>query len=161
MKTKGQGVGGRGIKRLNLAFLALRLLIALALCPLCWSQSPESPASQNQKEAQQQLTTAKSLSDSGKVEEALAILRKLESASSDLPGLNSELGKALYRKEEYGQAVPYFRQAIDENSSDKESVQLLGLSLFRIGKPAVAIPLLKHVSTRYASANVDGSYVLR
>src|SRR5437016_12401237 len=108
MKTKGQGVGGRGTKRLSLAFLALRLLIALALSPLCWSQSPESPASQNQKEAQQQLTTAKNLSDSGKVEQALAILRKLESANSELPGLNSELGKALYRKEEYGQAVPHF-----------------------------------------------------
>src|SRR5438105_13751402 len=112
MKTKSQGGGGRGSKVLNLAFLALRFLIApLALSPLCWSQSPAPPASPNQKEvasAQQELATAKSLSDSGKVEEALAILRKLESANSDLPGLNSELGKALYRKEEYGQAVPYF-----------------------------------------------------
>src|SRR5439155_27214068 len=122
MKTKGQGVGG-GIKRVNPAFRALGLLIALVLSPLCWSQSPESPASQNQKEAQQQLTAAKNLSDSGKVDEALVILRKLENANSELSGLNSELGKALYRKEEYGQAVPYFRQAIDENSSDKESVQ--------------------------------------
>ena len=112
MKTKGQGVGGRDNKRVDLAFLALRFLIALALSPLCWSQSPPPPASPNQKEvasAQQELATAKSLSDSGKVDEALVILRKLENANSELSGLNSELGKALYRKEEYGQAVPYFR----------------------------------------------------
>ena len=163
MKTKGRGVGGRDTKRVSLAFLALRLLIALALSPMCWSQSPPPPASPNQKEvasAQQELATAKSLSDSGKVDEALVILRKLENANSELPGLNGELGKALYRKEEYGQAVPYFRHAIDENSSDKESVQLLGLSLFRIGKPAEAIPLLKQVTSWYPAANVDASYVL-
>src|SRR5438067_1742396 len=163
MKTKSQGVGGRGNERVNLAFLALRLLIALALSPLCWSQSAPPPASPNQREvaaAQQELATAKSLSDSGKVNEALVILRRLENANSGLPGLNSELGRALYRKEEYGQAVPYFRQAIDENSSDKESVQLLGLSLFRIGKPAEAIPFLKQGPTCYPAAKVEASSVL-
>jgi len=47
-----------------------------------------------------------------------------------------------------------------EDPQDREAVQLRGLSLFQLGRPAEAIPYLKQVQSWIGSASVDSNYVL-
>jgi len=56
--------------------------------------------------------------------------------------------------------VNYLKQAIEENPSDAEAVQLTGLSLYLAGKSAEAIPYLEKVQSWFPSANVDAAYIL-
>jgi tetratricopeptide (TPR) repeat protein len=122
-----------------------------------WSQTTV-PASA--RSAEQRFSAAKQALESGKVKHALDLLKGLENEGNKLQGLSFQLGTAYYKAGEYSQATPYLRRATEEEPANKEAVQLLGLSLFRIGKPAEAIPLLKQVTAWYPSANVDASYVL-
>ena len=65
-----------------------------------------------------------------------------------------------YTKGDFLKAAEYLKQAIAEDSTDKEAVQLLGLSYYRAGRPNEAIPYLEQVQSWYPQANVDASYVL-
>ncbi len=38
-----------------------------------------------------------------------------------------------------------FASAIQQDSGDRQAVQMRGITLFRIGRPAVALPLLESV----------------
>lgn len=96
----------------------------------------------------------------GKFDEALGMLRELESAHADQKGLAHEFGVAYYKKGDYANAIASLKKALEENSQDNEAVQLLGLSYYLAGKPAEATPQLEKVQTWYASANVDAAYIL-
>ena len=107
-----------------------------------------------------EIAQARQLTQTGRAEEALAVLRSLEQKGSNVPGLARELGAAYYKKGDPVAAIPYFRRAIEQDQHDLEAVQLLGLSYFQTGKPAEAIPLLKKVASLYSSGNVNSSYAL-
>jgi tetratricopeptide (TPR) repeat protein len=53
-----------------------------------------------------------------------------------------------------------FEQAVQQDASDMESVQLEGLTLYRLGQPAAAIPYLERVRGWMPNANADANYVL-
>jgi len=100
------------------------------------------------------------LAQQGKYEEALALLQPLAAQTPKPAGLSHAMGMVYYTKGDFLKSAEYFKQAVTEDSNDKEAVQLLGLSYYRAGRPAEAIPYLEQVQTWYTQANVDASYVL-
>ena len=106
------------------------------------------------------LSHARNLLDQGKTDEGMALLKEISLRDPKLKGLAREMGVALYRKSQFAQAVPFLQQALDEDATDKEAIQLLGLSYYFTGKPASAIPLLQRSQSWYRVANVDAMYVL-
>jgi tetratricopeptide (TPR) repeat protein len=127
---------------------------------LLLAQSPTAPMQPNESEVQAELQRSRTLLHSGKFQEALAVLQQLREKQPDLVGLDHEFGVAFYRSGDYVSAVASLKRALAVNPSDKEAIQLLGLSYYFSGKAADAIPLLEKVQTWYPMANVDAAYVL-
>jgi len=123
------------------------------------SDSPQSPSTHSEV-ANADFATAQKLSQQGKYDEALASLQEISSRNPKMPGLAHEFGATYYKKADYPKAIGYLKQAVREDTKDKEAVQLLGLSYYLSGRPGEAIPLLEQVQTWFPRANVDASYIL-
>jgi tetratricopeptide (TPR) repeat protein len=95
----------------------------------------------------------------GDPNEAVAMLEKLASAN-DAKGVQHELGIAYYRTGKLVFAEQAFAKAMTEDPNDIESVQMRGLSLYRLGRPAEAIPFLERVRQWTPNANADANYIL-
>jgi tetratricopeptide (TPR) repeat protein len=97
----------------------------------------------------------------GDPQAAFAMLEKLAAtAGASAKGVQHELGIAYYRTGKLLSAERAFERAIDEDPNDMESVQMRGLSLYRLGRPAAAIPFLERVRQWTPNANADANYVL-
>jgi tetratricopeptide (TPR) repeat protein len=92
--------------------------------------------------------------------DAIALLEKLAAANPNQKDVQHDLGLAYYRTGQLIKAKQAFERAISEDSQDLESVQLNGLTLYRLGQPAAAIPYLERVKTWSPNANADASHVL-
>jgi tetratricopeptide (TPR) repeat protein len=103
---------------------------------------------------------ARRLLQQGKFDDALAALHEIEAKQPAAKGLAHEFGVAYYKKADYPNAITYLKKARDENSTDGEAVQLLGLSYYLSGRPREAIPFLEQVQTWFPTANVDAAYIL-
>lgn len=123
------------------------ILVLLAVSP-AWAQ-PDASFSESRR-----------LMDQGKYGDAISRLKDLSSKEPGLKGLSHELGTAYYKEGDYIKAIDSFKKALEEDSSDKEAIQLLGLSYYLSGRPAEAAPLLEKVQSWYPRANVDASYIL-
>jgi tetratricopeptide (TPR) repeat protein len=106
------------------------------------------------------LQSAEQLLDAGHPEEAIAPLRQLAAMQPPVKGAAHALGLACYRTGKLLEARTAFEQAIRDDSTDIESVQMEGLTLYRLGQPAAAIPYLERVQKWMPNANADASYVL-
>ena len=91
---------------------------------------------------------------------ALAILDQLRKDQPAAKGLAHELGLAYYRSGKLVQAEAAFAEAMRGDPEDKESVQLRGLTLYRLGRPAAAVPYLEQVRQWTPNGNADANYVL-
>lgn len=98
--------------------------------------------------------------DHGKSAEAIASLEGLANAHPDQKGLQHDLGLAYYRTGKLVEAHKAFDRAIASDPKDLESVQLEGLTLYRLGQPEAAIPYLQRVREFSPNANADASHVL-
>jgi tetratricopeptide (TPR) repeat protein len=103
---------------------------------------------------------AQALIDHGKFDEGIAQLRELQARDPKMKGLNREFGVAYYKHSDFMTAAQYLQPALQEDPTDGEATQLLGLAYYFSGKPAQAVPLLEKVNSWYPAANVDASYVL-
>jgi tetratricopeptide (TPR) repeat protein len=92
--------------------------------------------------------------------EAIAILQSIAQTQRAMKGVQHELGLAYYRTSKLMEAKSAFAQAIEQDASDRESVQMEGLVLYRLGQPAAAIPYLEKVLQWMPNANTDAKYVL-
>src|SRR6185437_3387007 len=133
-----------------LAFLLVLPVAALAQADQ--SISAETP--------EQSLARAQSLLQQGNVTQAMGVLHQLESVLPPVKGLQHELGIAYYRTSKLPEAQKAFAAAIQEDPSDKESVQMEGLTLYRMGQPVKAIPYLERVRDWMPNADADSNYVL-
>jgi tetratricopeptide (TPR) repeat protein len=93
-------------------------------------------------------------------EAAIAILEDLAQRQPPVKGVQHELGLAYYSSGSLMKAKQAFETAIQQNPEDQESVQLEGLTLYRLGQPAAAIPYLQRVRGWMPNANADANYVL-
>ena len=106
------------------------------------------------------LADAQNLLHQGKNDQAFAALQQLAVVQPPVKGLQHVLGIAYYRTGKLVEAQKTFAAAIKEDPSDLESVQMEGLTLYRLGRPADAIPFLARVRHWMPNANADSNYVL-
>jgi tetratricopeptide (TPR) repeat protein len=137
---------------LNYAAALLLTLVPMGLYgQMPTPQTPQPSAS---------LQSAEELLDAGHPEQAIAPLRQLAAMQPPIKGTAHALGLACYRTGKLLEARRAFEQAIREDSTDIESVQMEGLTLYRLGQPAAAIPYLERVQQWMPHANADAGYVL-
>ncbi len=91
---------------------------------------------------------------------AITMLQALQAQAPGTRGLDHELGLAYYRTGKLIDADAAFARAIAQDPNDKESLQLRGLTLYRLGRPAAAIPYLEQVRQWMPNGNADANYVL-
>ena len=114
--------------------------------------TPGEPAS-HLKEAQKAIT-------SGHLDEALKELDLLAAMNPEPAGVERLRGFAYYQQRKMADAEAAYSKAVAQDSTDVESMQMQGLALYSLGRPAEAIPLLEKAHVAVAEANVDPNYVL-
>lgn len=143
-----------------IALVPMGLAVAQEPAAQWQSSSIEAPKPKQSVAPDAAIAEARRLAQQGKFEEALAQLEALSKSQPDSKGLAHELGVVYYKKGDYLKAAASFKKALEEDSADNESIQLLGLSNYLAGRPAEAIAPLEKVQTWYPSANVDAAYIL-
>jgi tetratricopeptide (TPR) repeat protein len=98
--------------------------------------------------------------DRGHTAEALKQLDALAAQQPVPAGVNRLRGLALYSQNQFVEADSAFSSALKDDPHDEAAKQLLGLTLFRLGRPAEAIPLLESAHRWTPQTKVDPSYVL-
>jgi len=107
------------------------------------------------------LAAAQEKLEHGDPQEATSMLEKLAATDgASAKGVQHALGIAYYRTGKLLSAERAFARAMEQDPNDIESVQMRGLSLYRLGRPAAAIPYLEQVKQWMPNANADASYVL-
>ncbi|WP_263350844.1 tetratricopeptide repeat protein [Acidicapsa acidisoli] len=106
------------------------------------------------------LADAKALAAKGHLDQALAELNELAKAEPEEPGVERLRGIILYQKELLPEAEAAFRKAAAQDAQDRESKEMLGITLYRLGRPVEAIPLLEKAESTVSGANADPKYVL-
>ena len=96
----------------------------------------------------------------GKTKEVIPALEWLATAHPEQKGVEHDLGLAYYRTGKLVSARQAFEKSIAADAKDLESVQLEGLTLYRMGQPAAAVPYLERMRTWSPNANADASHVL-
>ena len=98
--------------------------------------------------------------ESGGAEKVLPELTQMAAAAVPMPGVLRVRGAALYALNRFPEADEAFRAALAQDPKDGAAMQLRGLTLFRLGRPADAIPLLEKAHTWTDETRVDPNYVL-
>lgn len=101
------------------------------------------------------------LIETGHAEEVLRQVEDMRAQGGKTPdALSRTEGLADYTLGRLKQAEEAFAQALKEDPTDTEAAQMRGLTLFRLGRPAEAIPLLERSRAGSANAKADPNYVL-
>jgi tetratricopeptide (TPR) repeat protein len=89
--------------------------------------------------------------------------QKLDTLAAELPeamGVEYLRGMVFYQQGKMVEATTAFAKAVAQDPKNLEAMQMEGVSLFRVGKPAEAVPLLEQAHRSVPNANVDPNYVL-
>ena len=103
---------------------------------------------------------ARSLMTQGRIQEAERELDALARLTPEPSGVERLRGILSYENNHLAEADAAFAKAIAQDSSDLDSLQMRGVVLYRMGRPAEAIPLLEKSHSRGSIANADPHYVL-
>jgi predicted Zn-dependent protease len=106
------------------------------------------------------LAEPRKMIDRGRSEDALRVLDRLAAQQPVPAGLDTLRGVALYAQSRLAEADAAFAIALKKNARDEEAMQMRGLTLFRLGRPADAIPLLEAAHSWTQDTKTDPSYVL-
>jgi predicted Zn-dependent protease len=106
------------------------------------------------------LTAARQMIDRGHPDEALKALGAIKTDGSTSAGVDRLRGEAYYALGKFSDAETAFAAAVKVDGTDESAKQLQGLTLFRLGRPADAIPLLETSHLWTSETKVDPSYVL-
>jgi diguanylate cyclase (GGDEF)-like protein len=147
-------VKDRAYSKFTMGWLAGALLLLLVQVGVAQVSAPSAPA------PQLTLAQAESALNEGQTAEAITALTKLRAADPTAKGVDHLLGLAWYRTGKLSQAQQAFAAAIASDPSDMESVQMEGLTLYRMGRPAAAIPYLQRVQQWLPQADADATHVL-
>lgn len=111
-------------------------------------------AAEAKTEGAADLAALRKLIDSGRAQQALDRL------PAQGAGVDRTRGLAMYALNRMPDADVAFAAALTADPHDQEAAQMRGLTLFRMGKPAAAIPLLEGAREMQARSKVDPSYLL-
>ncbi len=133
-------------------------IVALCFGVLGWAQTsaPGSTAAQ----AAPTFEMAQELAGKGRLDQAMAALDELAKHTPEPAGVERLRGIIFYQREQFGPAIAAFIKATAQDPQDRESVEMHGVSLFRNGHPAEAIPYLEKAHAAVERANIDPEYVL-
>ena len=106
------------------------------------------------------LSEASSLAAHGHLDPAMALLDILRQKQPEPAGVERLRGEIFYQKEMLPEAEAAFAKAMAEDPSDREATEMRGVALYRMARPAEALPLLERANQAVGSANVDPQYVL-
>jgi tetratricopeptide (TPR) repeat protein len=140
------------------------IVIALFFAGLscsCGPQTPQGGASGGSDLAPPPtIESARELAGSGRLDQAVAQLDQLAAQIPEPAGVERLRGIIFYQKEQFPEAIDSFTKAAAQDGGDHESIEMHGVSLFRLGRIADAIPFLEKGRTAVENANVDPNYVL-
>lgn len=131
--------------------MAKSLLLCLLI--LCALQSGAQQSAGSLAHAQQ-------LFSQGKLDQSLAELNTLASQNPAPVGVERMRGLIYYQQNHFSEADAAFAKALAQDPNDTEAMQLRGVTLFRMGRAADAIPLLEQAHATVSNANIDPNYVL-
>jgi tetratricopeptide (TPR) repeat protein len=98
--------------------------------------------------------------ESGHEREAIDALQQLVAAKPPVKGAKRELGIAYYRTAKLVEAEQSFAAALAEDPDDGRSVQMRGLTLYRLGRPSAALRYLERARQWNPDSDVDVNYVV-
>jgi predicted Zn-dependent protease len=104
--------------------------------------------------------SAKELAGKGRLDLAMAQLNELAIRTPEPAGVERLRGMIFYQRAQFPQAIEAFAKAAEQDPNDHESIEMQGVSLFRLGRIQEALPLLEKARTGVEAANVDPNYVL-
>lgn len=138
-------------------------IFAIALF-CCWVTSvgaQEAPATANENAAGAvTFESAKELAGKGRLDQAMGQLDVLAERTPEAAGVERLRGMIFYQREQFPQAIAAFAKAESQDPNDRESVEMHGVTLFRMGRTQEALPLLEKARAGVEGANVDPNYVL-
>ena len=132
----------------TIVVLACRVVAQVATAPPPGSESAPGPDI---------LSEAKRQIEKNQLDQAIQTLKSIQQQHPDARDLQYQLGLAYYYKGDFVEAQSAFAKAMEADPKNREAVQLRGLSLFQLGRPADAIPYLKQVQSWIGPANVYGN----
>jgi tetratricopeptide (TPR) repeat protein len=137
------------------------LYFILVASSVAQTSLPSAPAQATGAEDQNSaIAAARKAFAAGRAEEALKQLDPLAAMTPEPGGVERLRGFIYYQQRNMAAAEAAYAKAIAQDPSDLESMQMRGVTLYSLGRPAEAIPLLEKAHTAVASANVDPNYVL-
>lgn len=135
------------------------LFCVAAFC--VFAQASKSGVSLDNPTANHQtLEDAEQLATKGHLDQALNILNQLAAQTPVPAGVARLRATIYYEKQLFPQAVEGFKTAIAQDPNDREATEMLGVTLFRMGKPAEALPYLERAHIAVERTNVDPEYAL-
>jgi tetratricopeptide (TPR) repeat protein len=142
-------------------FLSILILsLGLVTTALCANQAPAPPEPATDTPSSASVAEAQKKLEHGEAQEAIDELRQLAAAKPPVKGAKRELAIAYYRTGDLNAAESTFAAVMREDPTDVESVQMRGLTLYRLGRSEAAIPYLERSREWTPNANVDANYVL-
>ena len=135
---------------------AMRAFSLVVLCLCFFSLQAQTGSTSGPDD----LARASDLLSHGHPAEAIAILQKLAAVEPPIAGAEHELGTAYYSVGNLAGAKEAFAKAIEQDKSDQDSVQMEGLTLYRLDRPDAAIPYLERVVRANPNVNADAQTIL-
>lgn len=106
------------------------------------------------------IESARALAAKGRLDQAMVQLDTLAKHTPEPAGVERLRGNIFYQREQFDDAVAAFTRAGVDDPTDRESIEMRGVTLFRMGRVREAIPFLEAARARVTSANIDPNYVL-
>jgi len=103
---------------------------------------------------------ARALAGRGQLSAAMQQLDELAARTPEPAGVERLRGIIYYQRQEFMEAIQAFTKAAAQDPNDRESVEMHGVSLFRLGRSPEALPYLEKAQAAVQSTNVDPNYVL-
>jgi tetratricopeptide (TPR) repeat protein len=136
-------------------------LVVAAACGNAAAQAPEPGIAIGDSTAQRwTFEDAQALAAKGRLDQAMNALNQLAAQTPVPAGVERLRGIIFYQRDQLPQAADAFSKAIAQDANDRESTEMVGVTLFRLGRPQDAIPYLEKAHAAVQNANVDPQYVL-
>lgn len=142
--------------------LKLLVLSAVAIANISSLSQPVTLGNEIPSTSTDNAATARAahLIAEGKLDEAAKSLEVLAAEQPERPGVARLLGYVYYQRSALNQAEKEFTSALSQDPHDMQSMQMLAITLFRLGRPAEAIPLLEEERSLPVNATTDPDYLL-
>jgi len=142
---------------------AVLLVCALLAPAVCQAQSgaAASQAAQTAEKPLATLTEATELAAKGRLDQSMAELDALAKMQPEEAGVERLRGMIFYQRDQLTEAGTALARAVRQDPADREAIEMLGVTLYRMNRPEQAIPLLERAdAVPVKGANVEPRYVL-